>query len=51
MKINGYDEFGFRDLAAPNPRKFKRQLSVLINYMKFKQDNAYLLDNLMEGVS
>ena len=51
LKICGYDDFGLRDLAAPHGRRFKRQLSALINYLKYREDNKGMLVAVLEEVS
>lgn len=51
LRICGYDDFGLRDLAAPNARRFRRQLSACINFMKFREDNKHTLDTVLEDVS
>eukprot|EP00956_Cyclotella_meneghiniana_P011928 scaffold16811_cov73-Cyclotella_meneghiniana.AAC.7 len=48
LRICGYDDFGLRDLAAPNARRFRRQLSACINFMKFREDNKHTLDTVLE---
>ena len=50
LRICGYDDFGLRDLAAPNARRFRRQLSACINFMKFREDNKHTLDTVLEDV-
>lgn len=51
LRICGYYEFGFRDLQAPNGRRFKRQLSALINFMKYREDMGHLLETALDEVS
>eukprot|EP01082_Thalassiosira_pseudonana_P009894 g8763.t1 g8763 contig34:45082-46637(-) len=48
LRICGYYEFGFRDLQAPNGRRFKRQLSALINFMKYREDMGHLLETALD---
>ena len=47
----GYREFGFRDLAAPQAKRFRRQLSALINFLKYREDMGHLEAQAMEEVS
>ena len=42
LRTCGYNEFGFKDLGMPQAKRFKRQLSALINFLKFKEDMAHL---------
>lgn len=51
FRICGYDEFGLRDLAAPTGRRLRKQLSALINYMKYREDMKHLLDTVLDEVS
>ncbi|KAL3784511.1 hypothetical protein ACHAWO_003217 [Cyclotella atomus] len=48
FRICGYDEFGLRDLAAPTGRRLRKQLSALINYMKYREDMKHLLDTVLD---
>eukprot|EP00804_Cyclotella_cryptica_P011431 CCRYP_016380-RB/>CCRYP_016380-RB protein AED:0.06 eAED:0.06 QI:166/1/1/1/1/0.75/4/830/275 len=48
LKICGYDDFGFRDLSAPTGRRFRRQLSACINFMKYREDMNHLLSTVLE---
>ena len=50
LRICGYHEFGFKDLAAPQAKRFKRQLSALINFLKYKEDMAHLELQALEEV-
>ena len=38
----GYPDFGFKDLAMPSPIRLRRQLSALINFLKYREDMAHL---------
>lgn len=42
LRICGYPDFGFKDLASPHPKRFRRQLSALINFLKYREDMAHL---------
>ncbi len=42
LRICGYHEFGFRDLAAPQAKRLRRQLSALINFLKYREDMGHL---------
>ena len=45
MKICGNgDNFGFKDLQAPTSKRFKRQLSAIINFLKYKEDMQHLVE-------
>ena len=49
MKICGNgDNFGFKDLQAPTSNRFKRQLSAVINFLKYKEDMQYLVEQVSE---
>lgn len=50
FRICGYDEFGLRDLAVPTGRRLRKQLSALINFMKYREDMKHLLDTVMDEV-
>lgn len=51
LRICGYSEFGFRDLASPQARRFKKQLSALINFLKYREDMIHLETHAIEEVS
>jgi kinetochore protein Nuf2 len=51
LRICGYNEFGFKDLAMPQVKRFKRQLSALINFLKYREDMAHLEIQALEEVS
>ena len=38
------DGFGFKDLQHPTPKRLKKQLSAIINFLKFKEDMGCLID-------
>ena len=42
MRTCGYPDFGFKDLAMPTPKRLRRQLSALINFLKYREDMAHL---------
>eukprot|EP00584_Thalassiosira_punctigera_P009868 CAMPEP_0172534744 /NCGR_PEP_ID=MMETSP1067-20121228/7002_1 /TAXON_ID=265564 ORGANISM="Thalassiosira punctigera, Strain Tpunct2005C2" /NCGR_SAMPLE_ID=MMETSP1067 /ASSEMBLY_ACC=CAM_ASM_000444 /LENGTH=269 /DNA_ID=CAMNT_0013319569 /DNA_START=11 /DNA_END=816 /DNA_ORIENTATION=- len=48
LRTCGYREFGFRDLAAPQPKRFRRQLSALINFLKYREDMGHLEAQALE---
>ena len=51
MTICGNADFGFKDLQAPQSKRFKRQLSAVINFLKFKEDMQCLVEQGQEEVS
>ena len=51
LNICGYYDFGFKDLASPTAKRFKRQLSALINFLKYREDMGHLKDEALEEVS
>jgi hypothetical protein len=51
LRICGYHEFGFKDLAAPQAKRFRRQLSALINFLKYREDMGYLEMQALDEVS
>lgn len=51
LRICGYHEFGFKDLAAPQAKRFRRQLSALINFLKYREDMGHLEAQALEEVS
>lgn len=51
MKICGYKDFGFRDLSAPNGKRFRRQLSACINFLKYQVNKIHLLNTQLDEVS
>ncbi len=51
MTICGNSDFGFKDLQAPQSKRFKRQLSAVINFLKFKEDMQHLVEQGQEEVS
>eukprot|EP00578_Thalassiosira_sp_NH16_P003198 CAMPEP_0181132420 /NCGR_PEP_ID=MMETSP1071-20121207/30984_1 /TAXON_ID=35127 /ORGANISM="Thalassiosira sp., Strain NH16" /LENGTH=443 /DNA_ID=CAMNT_0023218749 /DNA_START=48 /DNA_END=1379 /DNA_ORIENTATION=+ len=48
LRICGYGEFGFRDLMAPQAKRFRRQLSAIINFLKYKEDMGHLFAQALE---
>ncbi|KAL7530602.1 hypothetical protein ACHAXR_003592, partial [Thalassiosira sp. AJA248-18] len=48
LRICGYYEFGFKDLAAPQAKRFRRQLSALINFLKYREDMGHLEAQALE---
>ena len=38
MKVCGVHDFGWRDLQTPSSKRFRRQLSGAINYMRYRED-------------
>lgn len=46
----GYDTFGLKDLHAPSPKRLRVQLSALINFAKFQQEEIDFLAELNETV-
>jgi len=48
MKICGVHDFGWKDLHNPSGKRFKRQLSGAINFMKFLEDRRQLYEELGE---
>ena len=51
LRICGYHEFGFKDLAAPQAKRFRRQLSALINFLKYREDMGHLEMQALDEVS
>jgi hypothetical protein len=51
LRICGYREFGFRDLACPHPKRLRRQLSALINFLKYREDMGHLEMQALDEVS
>ena len=51
LRICGYYEFGFKDLASPQPKRFRKQLSAIINFLKYREDMAHLEVQALEEVS
>ena len=41
-----YNEFSLTDLEAPEPMKFRYQLSALVNYAKYRRSRLELMDEL-----
>ena len=50
LRAGGCHEFGFRDLAAPQAKRFKRQLSALINFLMHREDHIGLLTQALDEV-
>mmetsp|Transcript_31900 Transcript_31900/g.68890 ORF Transcript_31900/g.68890 Transcript_31900/m.68890 type:complete len:409 (+) Transcript_31900:486-1712(+) len=48
LRICGYYEFGFKDLASPQPKRFRRQLSAVINFLKYREDMGHLEAQALE---
>eukprot|EP00554_Chaetoceros_debilis_P013495 CAMPEP_0194111468 /NCGR_PEP_ID=MMETSP0150-20130528/10464_1 /TAXON_ID=122233 /ORGANISM="Chaetoceros debilis, Strain MM31A-1" /LENGTH=459 /DNA_ID=CAMNT_0038800909 /DNA_START=142 /DNA_END=1521 /DNA_ORIENTATION=+ len=49
MRVCGiHADFGNNDLAAPIPKRFKRQLSAVINFIKFKEERMGLYSERSE---
>ena len=44
----GVGSFSFSDLASPSPKRFKRQLSAAINFIKFREDRLAIYVELHE---
>ncbi len=51
LRICGCRDFGFRDLACPQPKRLRRQLSALINFLKYREDMGHLEAQALEEVS
>ena len=51
LRTCGYHEFGFKDLAAPQAKRFRRQLSALINFLKYREDMGHLEMQALDEVS
>jgi kinetochore protein Nuf2 len=45
MRISGINDFGIHDLYSPSTKRFKRQLSGIINYIKFANEKEATLIN------
>jgi len=48
LRICGYYDFGFKDLASPQPKRFRRQLSAMINFLKYREDMGHLEAQALE---
>jgi hypothetical protein len=52
LRICGYHEFGFRDLACPQAKRLQWQLSALINFLvKYREDVEQLEMQTLKEVS
>ena len=49
-KIDGDINFSIQDLIHPKPRRFKRFLSVLINFFRFSETEYDKVENIKTGV-
>jgi hypothetical protein len=50
MTICGNTDFGFKDLQLPQSKRFKLQLSAVINFLKFKEDMQHLVEQGQDEV-
>lgn len=50
MTICGNTDFGFKDLQLPQYKRFKLQLSAVINFLKFKEDMQHLVEQGQDEV-
>mmetsp|Transcript_22898 Transcript_22898/g.40209 ORF Transcript_22898/g.40209 Transcript_22898/m.40209 type:complete len:442 (+) Transcript_22898:156-1481(+) len=48
LRICGYYEFGFKDLMAPQAKRFRRQLSAMINFLKYTEDMGHLVAQALD---
>lgn len=39
-------DFNLQDLTRPNPKRFKRQMSALVNFHRFREDRVREFDSL-----
>lgn len=51
METCGYHDFGWKDLHTPTAKRFRYQLSAVINLAKFREDQLKLYAELNEPVS
>jgi kinetochore protein Nuf2 len=49
MHICGVHDFGFLDLTSPSFKRFRRQLSAVINFIKFREERLGLYAELQDG--
>ena len=49
MKAVGIRDFSIRDINQPDPKRFPRCLSALINFTKFREERAQQFNELHEG--
>ena len=45
LTVCGINDFGLKDLTNPTSKRFRRQLSGVINFAKFREEKLILLDN------
>ena len=50
ISICGYDDFSWRDLQAPTAKRLRRQLSAIINLVKFQREQMNVYAELTEPV-
>eukprot|EP00579_Thalassiosira_antarctica_P018811 CAMPEP_0201960008 /NCGR_PEP_ID=MMETSP0904-20121228/6822_1 /ASSEMBLY_ACC=CAM_ASM_000553 /TAXON_ID=420261 /ORGANISM="Thalassiosira antarctica, Strain CCMP982" /LENGTH=484 /DNA_ID=CAMNT_0048505819 /DNA_START=85 /DNA_END=1541 /DNA_ORIENTATION=+ len=50
LRTCGYCEFGFKDLMAPQAKRFRRQLSAMINFLKYTEDMGHLVAQALDEV-
>ena len=43
MKICGVEDFSMRDISHPDPKRFRRQLSGILNFAKFREERMSML--------
>eukprot|EP00579_Thalassiosira_antarctica_P008830 CAMPEP_0201901954 /NCGR_PEP_ID=MMETSP0902-20130614/54703_1 /ASSEMBLY_ACC=CAM_ASM_000551 /TAXON_ID=420261 /ORGANISM="Thalassiosira antarctica, Strain CCMP982" /LENGTH=534 /DNA_ID=CAMNT_0048435939 /DNA_START=139 /DNA_END=1745 /DNA_ORIENTATION=- len=48
LRTCGYYEFGFKDLMAPQAKRFRRQLSAMINFLKYTEDMGHLVAQALD---
>lgn len=48
MKVCGVHDFGWKDLQTPSSKRFRRQLSGAINYIKYREDQLSFYSELEE---
>ena len=41
------DDFQLSDMTRPNPKRFKKQMSALVNFFRFRSDRIVEFDELM----
>jgi len=50
LKAAGYSSFSLSDMVAPSPKRLRIQLSALLNFIKFREEQVEVLELLNEPV-
>lgn len=48
MNVCGIPDFGIRDLVNPTPRRLRRQMSGLVNFIRYREDKLGLYDEMVQ---